>query len=249
MPTQLDDNGSPAVTDGAHPGDLPVDVNQLPSFKFADDGSAHPGHATGKDTSVQSTPADSDHPASADPEINLASIAKNDLPQHPGDNSLHTPTQHDDNGSPAATDGAHPGDLPVDVNQLPSFKFADDGGAHPGTVPHDPPAVTALSSDLSGDHGPAAPALANTVDVPGAVMSDAASDKFIFGKSSVHDTAADHKSDMTEIDHTVSTDIQHLLDTAHDTNAVSALDPNHGTAPQDMTKVQLPHHQGDFHFA
>ena len=29
----------------------------------------------------------------------------------------------------------------------------------------------------------------------------------------------------------------------------SALDLNHGTAPQDMTKVQLPHHQGDFHFA
>jgi len=28
---------------------------------------------------------------------------------------------------------------------------------------------------------------------------------------------------------------------------VSALDPNHATAPQDMTKVQLPHHQGDFH--
>jgi len=248
MPTQLDDNGSPAVTDGAHPGDLPVDVNQLPSFKFADDGSAHPGHATGKDTSVQSTPADSDHPSSADPEINLGSIAKNDLPQQPADNSLHTSTQHDDNGSSAATDGAHPGDLPVDVTQLPSFKFADDGG-HPGTVPHDPPAVTALSSDLNGDHGPAAPALANTVDVPGAVMSDAASDKFIFGKSSVHDTAADHKTDMTEIDHTVSTDIQHLLDTAHDTNAVIALDPNHGTAPQDMTKVQLPHHQGDFHFA
>jgi hypothetical protein len=54
---------------------------------------------------------------------------------------------------------------------------------------------------------------------------------------------------MTEIDHTVPAALQHLLDTAHDTNAVSALDPNHATAPQDMTKVQLPHHQGDFHFA
>jgi hypothetical protein len=52
---------------------------------------------------------------------------------------------------------------------------------------------------------------------------------------------------MTEIDHTVPAAIQHLLDTAHDTNAVSALEPNHATAPQDMTKVQLPHHQGDFH--
>ena len=32
-------------------------------------------------------------------------------------------------------------------------------------------------------------------------------------------------------------------------NAVGALDPNHMTALQDMTKVQLPHHHGDFHFA
>jgi len=32
-------------------------------------------------------------------------------------------------------------------------------------------------------------------------------------------------------------------------DAVGALDPNHTTAPQDMTKVQLPHHHGDFHFA
>jgi hypothetical protein len=49
-------------------------------------------------------------------------------------------------------------------------------------------------------------------------------------------------------DHAVA-DIRHLLHTAHDANAVGALDPNHTTAPQDMTKVQLPHHHGDFHFA
>jgi len=30
---------------------------------------------------------------------------------------------------------------------------------------------------------------------------------------------------------------------AHDANAVGALDPNRTTASQDMTKVQLPHHQ------
>ena len=53
---------------------------------------------------------------------------------------------------------------------------------------------------------------------------------------------------MIEIDHTVAADIQQVLDTAHETNAVSALDPNHATASQDMTKVP-PHHQGDFHFA
>jgi hypothetical protein len=41
-------------------------------------------------------------------------------------------------------------------------------------------------------------------------------------------------------------DIQHLLDAAH---AVSTLDPNHAIALEHTTKVQLPHHHGDFHFA
>jgi hypothetical protein len=219
MPAQLDGNGVLSATDGAHPADLPVDVNQLPSFKFADDGSTHPAHAIGKDASVQSTPADNGHHAI------------------------------DGNGVFTGTDRAHPVDLPVDVNQLPSFKFAADGSTHPGTVTYGQPTLTELSGDLSGDHGPAAPALAKTFNVPGTVMSDAASDKFIFGQGFDHNTIADHKPDMNEIDHTVPAAIQHLLDTAHDTNAVSALDPNHATALQDMTKVQLPHHQGDFHFA
>jgi hypothetical protein len=77
-------------------------------------------------------------------------------------------------------------------------------------------------------------------------MSDAASDQFVFEKG--HDKVADVKPDMIETDHAVA-DIRHLLQTAHDANAVGALDPNHTTAPQDMTKVQLPHHHGDFHFA
>src|SRR5262249_52029385 len=77
-------------------------------------------------------------------------------------------------------------------------------------------------------------------------ICDAASDQFIFEKG--HDKVADVKPDMIETDHAVA-DIRHLLHTAHDANAVGALDPNHTTAPQDMTKVQLPHHHGDFHFA
>jgi hypothetical protein len=248
------------------------------NFKFADDdGSAHPGHATGKDASVQSTPADNGHHAIADPEVSLASIAPNHLPGHPAENSLHMPAQLDGNGVLTVTDGAHPAHLPVDVNQLPSFKFADDGsdhgtgpdGAHPahpqvdgnqsdsfkfadgtdhpGTITNDPTAVTAPSSDSSGTHGAAAPTLAKT-DVPNAGIS-AAPDQFVFADNAGHGPVADHKPDVIEIDHTVPAAIQHLLDTAHDTNAVSTLDPNHATAPQDMTKVQLPHHQGDFHFA
>jgi hypothetical protein len=77
-------------------------------------------------------------------------------------------------------------------------------------------------------------------------MSDAASDQFVFEKG--HDKVADVKPDMIETDHAVA-EIRHLLHTAHDANAVGALDPNHTTAPHDMTKVQLPHHHGDFHFA
>src|SRR5262249_52658063 len=60
----------------------------------------------------------------------------------PADNSLHMPAQLDGNGVLTVTDRAHPADLPVDVNQLPSFKFADDGSSHPAadtgrhTIPH-----------------------------------------------------------------------------------------------------------------
>jgi hypothetical protein len=242
-PAQHDDNGSPAVTDGAHPG-LGVDGIESASPKLADDGSTNSGKL--------------DHHASADPDIN---------DQHPADNSLHTLAQPDDGPHPAdppvdvselpnfkfanngsghldiGPDGAHTAHSQADVDQSDSFKFANNDSAHPGTVvPHDSPTLTTLPSDSSGTHGPAAPNL----NVPGAVMSDAASDQFVFEKG--HDKVADVKPDMIETDHAVA-EIRHLLHTAHDANAVGALDPNHTTAPQDMTKVQLPHHHGDFHFA
>jgi hypothetical protein len=230
--------------------------------------SDQPASATGEDTLAQSSSADNhvivgspftetlsgnsdssaflfktnlDHHIT-DPEINFA--------QNNANNLLHLPARPEDNGVHAVTDGAHPVHPHFDVTQLASFKFADDGSAHPGTVvPHDSPTLTVLLSDPSRTHGPAAPDLALTFNVPGTVMSDAASDKFIFADNVGHDMVASHKPDMTEIDHTVPADLQHLLDTAHDTNAVSTLDPNHATAPQDMAEVQLPHHHGDFHFA
>src|SRR5215469_14578985 len=143
----------PAQPDhGADPTHPHVEVEQSPSFKSADDGSANPGTglsdpptltapssdssgahgpaapalAPGEDTSVQPTPADNDQ-ANADPEINFASNA-----EHSADNSLHTPAQHDESGSPVVSDGAHPADQ-VDGKQSDSFKFADDGSANPGT--------------------------------------------------------------------------------------------------------------------
>jgi len=269
MPAQLDDGGVLTTTDGAHPAHPQVDGNQLDTFKFADDGSPQLAHATGEDTSVLSTPADNGHHSIADPEINLASIAPNQPPEHPADNLPPTPAQPDDgphptdssvdvnevpsfkfadNGSDHGTgpDGAHPAHPQVDGNQSDSFKFAD-GGDHPGMITNDPTAVTAPSGDSSGTHGPAAPTLAKTFDVPDAGIS-AAPDQFVFADNAGHGPGADHKPDVIEIDHTVAADIQQVLDTAHETNAVSALDPNHATASQDMTKVQ-PHHQGDFHFA
>jgi Bacterial Ig-like domain len=229
--------------------------------------SEQPASATGEDTPVQSTSANNhvivgspltemlsgngdssaflfktnlDH--ITDPEINFAQNNANTL--------LHLPAQLDDTGVHTVTDGAHRSHPHFDVTQLASFKVADGGSTHPITVvPHDSPILTALLSDSSGTHGPAAPDLAKTFSVPGTVMSDGASDKFIFAENVDHDMVAGHKPDMTELDHTVPADIQHLLDAAHDTNAVSTLDPNHATAPQDMTTVQLPHHHGDFHFA
>ena len=181
--------------------------------------------------------------------VNFAQNDKNHLVQQPADNLLHLPAQLDDNGAPTVTDGTHTTHLHFDENQWASFKFADDGIAHPGAT------LTAPSSDLSGNHGPAALALAETFNVPGTVIAHAAaeqvasSDKFVFGKNFVNDTIADFKLDLSEIDHTMLADIQHLLDTARDTHAVSTLDPNQAIALEHITKVQLPHHQGNSHFA
>src|ERR671931_484003 len=136
------------------------------NFKFADDdGSAHPGHATGKDKDISVQP-------SAYPKI--GDIAK----EHPG----------------------HPAYPHSDVNQL-----------------------------ASADSGHLAHAHFDNAKAPGTVISDAASDQFVFEKG--HNKVAAVKPDMIETDHAVA-DIQHLLHTAHDANAVGALDPNHTTAPQ-----------------
>jgi hypothetical protein len=232
------------VTDGPHPAHPHFD-----NFKLADDDSAHTGKVPhdppalaandlSGEHSAHSFKSNSDHHPSADPGIN--DIAKD---QNPADNLPHGPAQHDDSGSPAVTDGPHP------AHPLDNFKFADDDSAHPGPVPHDPPPLTALSGDLSGDHGPAEPALAQTFDVPGAVMSGAApSDQFVFGKD-FHNTIADLKPDVPEIDHATNDEIQQLLDIAHDSNAVSPLDPHDAMAPQDVIKAQLPQPPGEFHFA
>jgi transcriptional regulator with XRE-family HTH domain len=210
------------------------------NFKFADDdGSAHPGHATGKDKDISVQP-------SADPKINDIAKEQPEHPAHPhsdnfkfadDDGSAHPghatgkdkdisvqPSADPKIGDIAKEQPEHPAHPHSDVNQLASFKFADEGSADSGHLAH--------------------PHFDNA-KVPGTVMSDAASDQFVFEKG--QDKVADVKPDMIETDHAVA-DIRHLLHTVHDANAVGALDPNHTTAPQDMTEVQLPHHHGDFHF-
>src|SRR5262249_26241768 len=173
------------------------------------------------------------HHASADPQIN--DVANNHPLQPPADNSLLAAAQLDDNGSSAVTNGD-------------SFKFADNDSAHPGTISNDPPALTAPSTDPSGAHGPAAPALPTTFNAPATVMS-AAPDKFMFAESAGQGPSADHKTDMTEIDHPVPADIQQVLDTALVTNAVSPPDPGHGNALPETANVQAQYHVDAFHFA
>src|SRR6516225_130111 len=259
----VDGNQSASADDSnAHPGKVPHDppaLTALSSDVSADD-SAHPFKTNLDDHAVDDSKTNSPSNSNNHP---LQQPADNSL--HTADNSLHTLAQPDDGPHPAdppvdvselpnfkfanngsghldiGADGAHTAHSQADVDQSDSFKFANNDSAHPGTVvPHDSPTLTTLPSDSSGTHGPAAPNL----NVPGTVISDAASDKFVFAANVGHDTVADHNPDMTEIDHTVPADIRHLLHTAHDANAVGALDPNHTTAPQDMTKVQLPHHHG-----
>src|SRR5262249_35796133 len=169
------------ITDGANADTINVPGNHAikAAWHASDDGrggkTAHnaPVSATGEHTSAQSTSAgnhftvsspftatrtgDGDHTASAfkpnvDPGINFASVPKDQLLRHPADNLSHIPAQPDHGADPT-----HPH---VEVEQSPSFKSADDGSANPGTGLSDPPTLTAPSSDSSGTHGPAAPALA-----------------------------------------------------------------------------------------
>src|SRR5262245_20236727 len=156
----------PAQPDhGADPAHPYVDGNQSAS---ADDSNAHPGKVAhdppaptarssdvSGDDSAQPFKTNLDHHAVDDPETNSLSNSNNHPLQQPADNSLHTPAQHDHNGSPAVTDGAHLGRGQVDGIESASPKLADDGSTNSGKVPHDPPAPTALLSDSSGTHGPA----------------------------------------------------------------------------------------------
>jgi hypothetical protein len=239
-PVQHADNGSPAVTEGAHPAHPHFDGNHPANPKFADDGSAHPGKvphdpptALSSDLSgdsAQPFKPNSDHHASAGPGIN--DIAKD---QHPADNLPHGPAQHADNGSPTVTDGAHPAHPHFDANQPDSFKFADNDSTDPEI------------KDIAKDHPLQHPA-DNLAHGPAqlAYNGSPTDDSFKFADNgSTHPGTI--KPDTIEIDPITAAEIKHLLDTP-DADAVSALDPTHAPAPQDMTKVQVPY-QGDFHFA
>jgi transcriptional regulator with XRE-family HTH domain len=199
------------------------------NFKFADNDD-YPGKASHEDSKINDIAKEKpEHPAH--PHSDNFKFADDDGSAHPGHATAKVkdisvqPSADPKIGDIAKEHPEHPAHPYSDVDQLASFKFADEGSADSGHLAH--------------------PHFENA-KVPGTVMSGAASDQFVFEKG--HDKVADVKPDMIETDHAVA-DIRHLLHTAHDANAVGALDPNHTTAPQDMTKVQFPYHHGDFHFA
>jgi hypothetical protein len=223
-----------AVTDPKI-NDIPKEHSEHPAhphsddFKFADNDD-HPGKASHEDSKINDIAKEQpEHPAH--PHSDNFKFADDHGSPHPGhatgkDKDISVQPSADPKiGEITKEHPEHPVHPHSGVNQLASFKFADEGSADLGRLAH---------------------AHFDNAKVPGTVMSDAASNQFIFEKG--HDKVADVKPDMIETDHAVA-DIRHLLHTAHDANAGGALDPNHTTAPQDMTKVQLPHHHGDFHFA
>jgi len=229
-----DDHPGKASQDDSKVNDIAKEQPEHPAhphsdnFKFADNDD-HPGKASHDDSKINDIAKEQpEHPAH--PHSDNFKFADDDGSAHPGhatgkDKDISVQPSADPKiGDIAKEHPEHPAHPHSDANQLASFKFADEGSADSGHLAH--------------------PHFDNA-KVPGTVMSDAASDQFVFEKG--HDKVADVKPDMIETDHAVA-DIRHLLHAAHDANAVGALDPNHATA-QDMTKVQLPHHHGDFHFA
>jgi hypothetical protein len=193
-------------------------------FKFADN-DGHPGKASHDDS-----------------KINDIAKEQREHPTHP----------HSDNFKFADDDGsAHPGhatskDKDISVQPSADPKIGGIAKEHPEHPAHPHSDNFKFADEGSADSGhPAHPHFDNA-KVPGTVMSDAASDQFVFEKG--HEKVADVTPDIIETDQ-AAVGIQHLLHTTHDANAEGAFDPNHTTAPQDMTKVQLPHHHGDYHFA
>src|SRR5262249_3470618 len=80
----------------------PSTLTALPSNPSGAHGPAARALAPGDATPVQSAPANNGHHWGTDPEIQFASIPQNNPLEHPADNSLNAPAQHDDGGSPAA---------------------------------------------------------------------------------------------------------------------------------------------------
>jgi transcriptional regulator with XRE-family HTH domain len=195
-----------------------------------------------------------DHHAVTDPKINDITKEHSERPAHShsdkfkfADNDDYPgKASHDDSkiNNIAKEQPDHPGHATGKPSADPTI---GDAKEHPHFAhPHSDLASLKFADEGSADSGhPTRPHFDNA-KVPGTVMSDAASNQFVFEKG--HNNVADVKPDMIETDQPAA-DIRHLLHTAHDANAVGALDPNHTTAPQDMTNVQWPHHLGDFHFA
>src|SRR5215475_5980066 len=111
--------------DGADPTNPYIEGNQSAT---ADDSNAHPGKVPhdppaptarssdlSGDDSAQPFKTKLDHHAVDDPETNSPSNSNNHPLQQPADNSLRTPAQHD---------------APVNVSELPNFKFANNGSGH-----------------------------------------------------------------------------------------------------------------------
>jgi VCBS repeat-containing protein len=233
------ESSNSAVNDG---GLLPVTDAQPDNFKLADEGNPgkashdlhakeigdntkavkdHPAHPLSENFKFKFADDDEGHATGKD-KSSVAKIKDDTTGKDKlADNDHHASADPESSNS-AVNDG---GLLPVTDAQPDNFKLADEG--NPGKASHD------LHAKEIGDNTKA------VKDHPAHPHSE--NFKFKFADDA---HPGNNKLDMIETDRTVTADIRLLLHTAQDANAVNALDANHTTAAQDMTKV--PHHHGDF---
>jgi transcriptional regulator with XRE-family HTH domain len=181
-----------------------------------------PPSDNGNDSAFQFKPNFDDH-ASDDPKIGDVAKAKDDEGTGKDKSSvakIRDDATGKDNSADASADpessNSGPSLLPVTDAQSDNFQFADEGD--PGKASHDHHA-----KEIGAKDHPAHPHSDNL--------------KFKFADDA---HPGNDKLDRIETDQTVTADIRHLLHTAHDANAVSALDPT--IAPQETTKA---HHHAD----
>jgi hypothetical protein len=247
-------NGVLTVSDGTHTVNLDFNGDyQLANFKFVDDGQ---GGTTVYDPPVtgESAPANDDSTKYAPADTATTDTSATDSATFLKDTVTNFKSDMNNIAQSFSDQIQHILDTAHDGHGKAPWAAIMDALSDVGTKAAQglqAPTTDARSGfegwkDATSDHNST---LGNSAN--GMLNGNGGTDAFVFKPNLGHDTSVNFNpaSDSISIDHTLATDVHHLLDTVHHdvgTNPVIAADAN--TVLHDLFKNQLLQHVSDFHF-